>query len=62
MLLKAKKLSAKVAGSDISVLVLGPSGTGKELFAHAIHQASPRRGEAFVVVNCASIPKTLLES
>lgn len=62
LLLKAKKLSAKVAGSDISVLVLGPSGTGKELFAHAIHQASPRRGEAFVVVNCASIPKTLLES
>lgn len=62
LLLNAKKLASKVAGSDISVLIIGPSGTGKELFAHAIHNESQREHEAFVVVNCASIPKNLLES
>ena len=62
LLVHAKKLASKIAGSDISVLIIGPSGTGKELFAHAIHNESPRKHEAFVVVNCASIPKTLLES
>lgn len=62
LLLDAKNLARKVAGSDINVLIIGPSGTGKELFAHAIHNESQREQEAFVVVNCASIPKTLLES
>lgn len=62
LLLNAKKLAAKVANSDINVLIIGESGTGKELFAHAIHNESQRRQDAFVVVNCASIPKNLLES
>ena len=62
LLLNAKKLAGKVAGSDINVLIIGESGTGKELFAHAIHNESQRRQDAFVVVNCASIPKNLLES
>lgn len=58
----AKELARKVAISDINVLIIGPSGTGKELFAHAIHNESQRESDAFVVVNCASIPKNLLES
>ena len=62
MLLNAKELARKVAISDINVLIIGPSGTGKELFAHAIHNESQRVQEAFVVVNCASIPKNLMES
>lgn len=62
LLLNAKKLAGKVANSDINVLIMGESGTGKELFAHAIHNESQRRQDAFVVVNCASIPKNLLES
>jgi PAS domain S-box-containing protein len=62
LLLNAKELARKVAGSDINVLIIGPSGTGKELFAHAIHNESQREHDAFVVVNCASIPKNLMES
>ena len=44
------------------VLILGESGTGKEMLAHGIHSASPRANELFVSVNCASIPKDLVES
>lgn len=62
LLVHAKELAAKISGSDISVLIVGPSGTGKELFAHAMHNESRRAQEAFVVVNCASIPNSLLES
>ncbi len=56
------KLLELVAPSEATVLLLGPTGTGKELVAQAIHLNSPRRGGPFVVVNCAALPETLLES
>ena len=52
----------KVALSESTVLLEGESGTGKELFAQAIHNFSPRRNSPFVVVNCAAIPRGLVES
>jgi len=51
-----------VAESDASVLIQGQSGTGKELFAHAIHKASPRADHEFVALNCSAIPESLFES
>jgi PAS domain S-box-containing protein len=51
-----------VAQSDSTVLIEGPSGTGKELFARALHQLSRRRARGFVAVNCGALPDTLLES
>jgi transcriptional regulator with GAF, ATPase, and Fis domain len=53
---------AKVSPSDSTVLIEGESGTGKELAARALHRNSPRSGKAFVTINCAAIPETLLES
>jgi two-component system NtrC family response regulator len=52
----------KIAPLDVTVLLLGESGTGKELLAHALHALSPRAKEAFIPLNCAAIPETLLES
>ncbi|MGB8464507.1 MAG: sigma 54-interacting transcriptional regulator [Terrimicrobiaceae bacterium] len=52
----------QVAPTDATVLILGETGTGKELVARAIHDAGARRGEALVRVNCAAIPKSLIES
>jgi two-component system, NtrC family, response regulator AtoC len=51
-----------IAASDASVLLLGETGTGKELVARALHDRSPRHGKPFVAVNCASFPDTLLEA
>ena len=55
-------LIQKVAGSDASVLLQGETGTGKELFAKAIHMLSPRKGKPFIALNCAAIPGELLEN
>ncbi len=59
---ETKRLAMKAAEGNSTVLLLGESGVGKELFAHAIHHASPRRSKAFVRVNCSSIPRELMES
>jgi PAS domain S-box-containing protein len=56
------ELLPQIADSRSSVLIEGPSGTGKELFARALHNLSPRRKKPFIAVNCAALPDTLLES
>src|SRR5262249_49756135 len=52
----------KVAPSELTVLITGETGTGKELIARGIHNASSRRGKSFVVLDCGAIPKDLIES
>lgn len=59
---KLYKLIGQVAPSDVTILLRGESGTGKELVARAIYQHSLRKDRPFLVVNCAAIPETLLES
>jgi len=61
-LLKICQTIEKIAPSDITTLLLGASGTGKELFAQALHALSPRANEKIVAINCAAIPDNLLES
>ncbi len=58
----AVDLARVAAENDSNVLLLGESGTGKELFAQAIHNASARRDEPFVAINCGALPKSLIES
>lgn len=59
---KVVEIALKVAPSDASVMITGPSGSGKELIAHLIHENSERAKKPFVALNCASIPDTLIES
>ncbi|AMO76424.1 sigma-54 interaction domain-containing protein [Pseudomonas citronellolis] len=60
--LEVKRRARRAATSEAPVLLLGETGTGKELLAHAIHSASARAGKAFVSINAAAIPETLLEA
>ncbi|HOG17566.1 MAG TPA: sigma 54-interacting transcriptional regulator [Syntrophales bacterium] len=59
---KALTIAQRVASADLPVLIFGESGTGKEILARAIHQASQRRNQPLVDVNCAAIPDSLIES
>jgi DNA-binding NtrC family response regulator len=59
---RAFDIADRVAPTDSTVLILGESGTGKDLLAQEIHARSPRAGKAFVAVNCAALPETLIES
>ncbi|HEY0597633.1 PEP-CTERM-box response regulator transcription factor [Sphingopyxis sp.] len=59
---KVARTIERVANLDVSVMLLGASGTGKELLARGLHEASARRDGAFVAINCAAIPENLLES
>lgn len=61
-MLKLCRTIEKVASANATVMLLGESGTGKEVLARGLHQASPRRSERFVAINCAAIPENLLES
>src|SRR5438067_6602497 len=58
---KVAKTIERVASADVSVMLLGASGTGKELLARAVHEKSSRKGE-FIAINCAAIPENLLEA
>ncbi|WP_158780517.1 two-component system response regulator GlrR [Pantoea sp. BAV 3049] len=62
LMLRMLEQARMVAQSDVSVLINGQSGTGKEILAQAIHAASPRAGKAFIAINCGALPEQLLES
>lgn len=62
LMLRLLEQARMVAQSDVSVLINGQSGTGKEVLAQAIHAASPRAGKAFIAINCGALPEQLLES
>jgi two-component system NtrC family response regulator len=61
-MLKVSRTIERVAGTDVSVMLLGASGTGKELLAQGVHRTSRRRAGGFVAINCAAIPENLLEA
>ena len=61
-MLRNARSAYRIADSDVTVLIQGPTGSGKEAFAHAMHLASNRANRPFVAVNCAAIPETLIES
>jgi two-component system NtrC family response regulator len=61
-MLRACRTIEKVASTSATVMVLGDSGTGKELLARGVHELSPRKAQRFVAINCAAIPENLLES
>jgi two-component system NtrC family response regulator len=61
-MLRVCSMVERVADSNVSVLLLGASGTGKEVLARGLHNASPRRASPFVAINCAAIPENLLEA
>jgi len=61
-MLKVARMIERVAPADVSTMLLGASGTGKELLARGLHNASPRSNGAFVAINCAAIPENLLEA
>jgi len=61
-MVRTKEQAKRLATTDSTILICGESGTGKELFAHAIHQSSPRSKGPFIRVNCAAIPFNLAES
>jgi two-component system NtrC family response regulator len=61
-MLKVARTIERVANAAVSVMLLGASGTGKELLARGLHEASGRRNGAFVAINCAAIPENLLEA
>tara|TARA_R100000005_G_scaffold83854_1_gene51788 strand:- start:76777 stop:78435 length:1659 start_codon:yes stop_codon:yes gene_type:complete len=60
--LKVRELLARAAESKVTVLLLGETGVGKDMFAKALHQGSPRRDKPFIAVNCAAIPADLIEA
>ncbi|AZA92636.1 Alginate biosynthesis transcriptional regulatory protein AlgB [Chryseobacterium nakagawai] len=62
LILYAKKLAEKVALTDAAVLLTGETGTGKEVFANAIHEGSERKKNSFVAINCSAFSKEILES
>jgi sigma-54 dependent transcriptional regulator, acetoin dehydrogenase operon transcriptional activator AcoR len=61
-MLRNVRCAHRIADTNVSVLIQGPTGSGKEAFAHAIHVASRRTDRPFIAVNCAAIPETLIES
>ncbi|MDE9591010.1 sigma 54-interacting transcriptional regulator, partial [Xenorhabdus bovienii] len=62
LMLRLLEQAKMVAQSDVSVLINGQSGTGKEVVAQAIHRASPRAKKPFIAINCGALPEQLLES
>jgi sigma-54 dependent transcriptional regulator, acetoin dehydrogenase operon transcriptional activator AcoR len=61
-MLRNIRCAHRIVDTNVSVLIQGPTGSGKEAFAHAMHLASRRGGRPFIAVNCAAIPETLIES